>query len=443
MQENSAIAFRLPLIDKGREEEGASYVPRLFRNAPGLFYVGRIHEQVFSSIEVRRAEWGLQNRFGDVTLLHHGYTDELVQSRDKTARNLSLLQKAIAEMPGEPILLMNLGLELARSRRLTEGLEQYAAAFAALASLPRGQVVPELRESLLTQYCTHLLTVKNYAEISRVFQSSLAQAGGLTATMHWLFGLACIESKLYADGAEQMRQCLAKRARPALTPVNKNILRAGPSHCLALCLAALKQPEASGRAFRAALKEDPNGRPVRFDYARFLAESGHEVEALKSLHQLVTEDSAEIRAWQLGGHIALSKPEFLEFGCDWTGEAVKLHPNDPMIQEQRATALLLSGRAEEALTLWERLSTPFNPTHRAAVTICQSLLQRPLQDIPAHLASHVNQEFISWYRRLLAVNASQVIQRLNQHTKALRQIVPDAVRILESAFAEANAVIPG
>src|SRR6185503_940117 len=53
------MAYRLPIIDHGKEDEGCSYVPRLFRNAPGLFFVGRIHEQVFTSIEVLRPEWGL------------------------------------------------------------------------------------------------------------------------------------------------------------------------------------------------------------------------------------------------------------------------------------------------------------------------------------------------------------------------------------------------
>ena len=59
------MAWRLPIIDVGREGEGCNYVPRLFRNAPGLFYVGRVHEQVFTSVEVRRKEWGLDNRLGE------------------------------------------------------------------------------------------------------------------------------------------------------------------------------------------------------------------------------------------------------------------------------------------------------------------------------------------------------------------------------------------
>src|SRR5271168_4680854 len=73
MQQAQAMAYRLPIIDIGREQEGRSFVPRLFRNAPGLFFVGRVHEQVFSSIEVRCREWGLEHRLGCATLLHHGY----------------------------------------------------------------------------------------------------------------------------------------------------------------------------------------------------------------------------------------------------------------------------------------------------------------------------------------------------------------------------------
>src|SRR5208282_1870424 len=45
IQVSGVMGYRLPIIDRGREQEGPSYVPRLFRNAPGLFFVGRIHEQ--------------------------------------------------------------------------------------------------------------------------------------------------------------------------------------------------------------------------------------------------------------------------------------------------------------------------------------------------------------------------------------------------------------
>ncbi|HWD18472.1 MAG TPA: glycosyltransferase, partial [Verrucomicrobiae bacterium] len=58
MANPDALAYRLPIINQGREDEGCSYVPRLFRNAPGLFFLGRVHEQAFSSIQVRCQQWG-------------------------------------------------------------------------------------------------------------------------------------------------------------------------------------------------------------------------------------------------------------------------------------------------------------------------------------------------------------------------------------------------
>jgi len=440
LQDDSAIAFRLPMIDKGREEEGVSYVPRLFRNAPGLFHIGHVHEQLFSSLEVRRLEWGLENKFGDATLLHHGYTKEMVTSRDKIARNLRLLQKALEELPGEPHLLMNLGLELVRAGKLSEGLEQYDDAWRALSALPRTEVVPELRETLLTQFCTHLLSAKRPAEVARVLSSPLAKADGLTATLHWLFGLACIELKQFAEGAEHMRRCLAKRDKPALSPVNKNILKAGPSHCLALCLAALKQTEAADKMFRDALKADPKSKSVSLDYARFLAGNGREVDALRQLHQLIASDPSDATLWLFGGQVAFSKPEFREFACDWTGEAGKVFPAHPGIAEQRAQALLLSGRIEEALPLWRQLAVGANPSPRAALLVCEARLNLPLSPFPAELATRVNQEFVSWYRRLLGANAKKVVSVLNQRIDLLRPVVPAAVRILEAAMAEAGAV---
>jgi tetratricopeptide (TPR) repeat protein len=399
-----------------------------------------VHEQVFSSIEVRRQEWGLENKFGDATLLHHGYTKEMVKSRDKIGRNLRLLQKALEELPGEPHLLMNLGLELVRVGKLREGLEQYDAAFHALSALPRGEIAPELRETLLTQFCTHLLSAKKPEDVARVLNSPLAKADGLTATLHWLFGLACIELKNYADGAEHMRRCLAKRDKPALSPVNKNILKAGPSHCLALCLAALKQPDAADKMFRDAIEADPKSKSVSFDYARFLAGNGREVDALKWLHQLVTTDPSDATPWLFGGQLALSKPEFLEFACDWTSEAVKFFPAHAGIAEQRATAFLLSGRIEEALPFWRQLAAGPNPSHRAALLVCEARLNLPAREVAGEFAVRVSQEFVSWYRRLLAANARKVVSVLNQRLDALRPVVPAAVRIIEAAMSEAGAM---
>ncbi|HTB82963.1 MAG TPA: glycosyltransferase, partial [Candidatus Sulfotelmatobacter sp.] len=50
IKNSTKLGFRLPLVNRGQENEGRSFIPRLFRNAPGLFYHGRIHEQLFPSL---------------------------------------------------------------------------------------------------------------------------------------------------------------------------------------------------------------------------------------------------------------------------------------------------------------------------------------------------------------------------------------------------------
>ena len=439
MRDPKVIAYRLPMVDKGREEEGVSHVPRLFRNAPGLFYVGRVHEQVFSSVEARRAEWGLENKLGTPRLFHHGYTKELVAGRGKVTRNLRLLQRALEEFPGEPNLLMNLGLELARAGYVREGVAQYALAFQAMSALPPEEVVPELRETLLTQYATHLLSAKDHAAVGRTLRSPLARRGGLTATLHWLLGLAGIECRHYQEGAEQMRQCLAKRKEPTLSPVDRNILRAGPSHCLALCLVALKQTKEADQAFRAALETDPRSRQVLFDYARFLADGGNGVESLKCMHQLITEEPSNPIYWLFGGQVTLGRPEFTEFALDWTGEALQVFPAHVGLLDQHAQALLLNGKLQESLALWRQLAGGNKPSPRAALLLCQVALDQPVPPVPEELAHRVNQEFLNWYRRLLAVNAVAVVRRLNDRVEALRKAVPLATAAIEAAMAEAGA----
>ncbi|HUI06986.1 MAG TPA: glycosyltransferase [Verrucomicrobiae bacterium] len=437
MRAGDVIAYRLPIVDEGCEEEGHSYVPRLFRNAPALFYVGRIHEQVFSSVEVRRAEWGLENKFSRATLRHHGYTEQMSRERDKNTRNLRLLELAIQEMPDEPNLLMNYGLELARAGKPAAALDQYREAFHALEALPENQVVPELRESLVAQLCTQLMAANKYQELIQMLGAPLARRGGLTASLHFGLGLAHMELKNYREAAEQFRQCLAKRDRPSLVPMNRDIRKAGPHHCLATCLMHLGEFDAAGEAFQRALAADPQSRRVRFDLANFLFSRGSPVEALTQLHALVAENAGELPVWLLGGRIALSQPEFLEFACDWTAEAIKYFPQERRAVLQRAEALLLAGRVEEAWPWLGTVDPSSDATHQAAQIVCGLVAGDPLTTVALCDEPGVSREFLSWYRRLVRWGATGVVLKLNENVQGLKNALPTAAAALEAALSEA------
>ena len=438
MQDPGVLGYRLPIVNHGMEAEGIAYVPRLFRNAPGLFYVGRVHEQVFPSVVVRCGEWGLQTKLGTATILHYGYDAAVVRNRQKISRNLNLLLQAVKELPDEPNLEMNLGLELIRSGKLDEGVKHYLVAFDLMSQQPQTQVVPELREALLTQLTTHLMRQKNHLEIVRVLGSPLAQPLGMTASLHYTLGFACFQLGRYADTVEQMRLCLTKRAEAVLSPIVKEIKTVAPRHVLAVCLANLKENQTADTTFREAMQEDPRSRPVRYDYARFHFSQDRPVEALKLLHGLIGEKPDEAVVWELGGQIALSKPEFLEFAGDWTGEAMKQFPDHPMIIAQRAEVLLLNQQTDESLPLWRKLPASQSPRHVAAIVLCEIMgnsLNGVMQDADE---TAVSQEFIHWYRRLVQAGAETLIRGLNQRLDQVRRVLPRAAQLLAGVAAAAD-----
>lgn len=437
MDQPDTIAWRLPIVDVGREHLGRSLVPRLFRNAPGLFFVGRIHEQVSSSVEARRAEWGLENRIGKATLLHRGYQEDVIRDRNKIARNIRLLEQAVEEFPNDANLLMNFGLELAKAGQINAALEQYDEAFAVFKLQPPEARTPELREALVTQFATHLLGQGRNGEAAAVLESPIARAVSLTASQEFLLGLAQLHLGQHRDAAKRFQACLKKRHEPALTPISPHIVKGGPDHCLALCLAKLSDARAD-QHFAAALEQDPSSVALHVDYARHLAAGGKPVEGIELLHQVIGETSEHLPAWQAGGDIALTRPELLEFARDWTVEARKFFPSDSMILRQHAEALLLSGQCAEALPLWEELFSRGGATAIGAAMICLVVTGRQVE-CPAEIEHPVSDAFVSWYRRLLECRNEATVEKINAAVPQFAGALPFAAKVLRTAFDDAMA----
>ncbi len=81
---------------KGEDEVFIHYPVRLFRNDPRVRFVGSIHEQMVQGL------LDLQWRIADlpsVTLIHHGYSAEMIAERDKVNRTVTLLKKEIERNP--------------------------------------------------------------------------------------------------------------------------------------------------------------------------------------------------------------------------------------------------------------------------------------------------------------------------------------------------------
>jgi glycosyltransferase involved in cell wall biosynthesis/tetratricopeptide (TPR) repeat protein len=439
LKKSSTLAHRLPLVNAG-QNDGRSFVPRLFRNAPGVYYSGRIHEQVFPSLLPHCKNWGLKTALGTAEILHHGYTQEMVHDRNKIERNLKLLRQAVEENPADVNLVMNLGLELVRSDDLAGGVEKYREAFQMMSAQPAGDLVPELREVLLTQFTSQLYKIRAHAEVVEILHSPLARQGGLTASLHLALGLAQFELKQFSEAADQMRQCLIKRKQPALSPINTDIHTAAPQHCLALSLAKLGDLAGAEKTFQSALAEPGGGENLRLDFSKFLAAQSRFVDALQQLHEIVAHNPRQAAAWRLGGEITLGRPELLEFAREWTGEAFRALPDDSALTDQCAEALLLNGDTASALELWEKIWDRDRSARTLAALILCEAVESPTTHAPDEGADELatSRAFIEWYQKLIAVRASALTMRINEQLDKLSRALPTAARMLESALQEAK-----
>lgn len=84
------------------------YLVRLHRNDARHRFVGRLHEEVASSI----AAHGGTIEAADLPLVHHGYTRDESARKDRRGRNRAILQAAIEAEPANPRHWHYLGLEL-------------------------------------------------------------------------------------------------------------------------------------------------------------------------------------------------------------------------------------------------------------------------------------------------------------------------------------------
>ncbi len=433
-----AMACRLPLVNKGREKDGVSYVPRLFRNAPGLHFVSRVHEQVFYSVAARCREWGMSAPLGTAVLLHHGYDPAVVKDRNKIERNLHLLRKAIVERPSDPSLEMNLGLELVRSGELQEGLRHYHTAFEILGKMPPDEITPEIREALLTQYATHLNQAKRHEEMLTILSSPLAKTIETTPSMHFCQAIAHYELKQFAEAIPHLRACIQKREDLALTPAVEQIHGPAANHCLAVCLGRTGQLMEAEQAFVEGIAAFPDSSGLRLDFARFLFEQKKPLESMKALNELVEITPDSLEAWQFGGHIALSNPDFLEFANDWTQVGLARFPDNKPLQLLRAQALLLAGKVPDAIQLWRQVQGRDLPAHAAALLICEIVSEYPLSPIAPGQRDAVTRELLKWYSRLIRQGTAEVVMALNRRLETLREVLPEVADNISQALMEAK-----
>jgi tetratricopeptide (TPR) repeat protein len=155
---------------------------------------------------------------GDLLILHHGYTAEVITERNKVQRNYELLLKALEERPNEAYFHMQLGLELRRMDRLAESFGAYAKALNLAETQPNQIITDEVRETLLTQYSGYLLADKQYEKVLEVLTSDLALRQPLTPSQLLVRGRALIHLRQPQYAFKDVQEAYSRREEETLFP---------------------------------------------------------------------------------------------------------------------------------------------------------------------------------------------------------------------------------
>lgn len=430
------IAYDIPFVENARPEMGRWHCQRLFRNAPGLHFVSRIHEQIAHAVRAFREEFKLQVKYSKAIIRHFGYSDKVDQDRAKNSRNLRLLELAKDDRPNDPNILGKYALELSRAGRSDDAANTAVQAVHKMFALPRSQLSPAFCEGFLTEAATVLNLAGRHKEVVGIFSNPWLRNYPLTASHHFMAGYALMHLSDPQRAADHFKECLRKRSQPTLSPVHKDILESGPNHCLGICLNKLGCVEQAEKSFLEGLEQEPQSKGLRVELARFYRSRGNLVEALRVLCAGIEHCGRDTNYWRIGGDIVLSEPALLEVALDWTAEALKTHSQNTALIEQRAEALLLAGHGETALSFWQQANLQ-NARSSAALLLCEGLANGRIT--MCHVTeSALSRAFVDWYKKLLKFNTHGIVSALNASRSRFEAHAPTACRILSAAWHEAE-----
>ena len=441
LKQSGILNYRLPIHNHGAKEYGHGYVPRLYRNAPGLCYIGRIHEQIYFTTEMLRKRWCMRGALGETPIQHYGYREEIVQAKDKRKRNLKLLERAVQETPDEANYRYNYALELRNAGRGQEALGHYQKAIDLLKTLPDEAQVPEFTHALVQQYGSVLLEEKGYEKVGEMADDPWIQRHVASASWSLVQGIAYAEGKEYEKALGALEDCIAWRHKPVLSPGIIEVQSGLPAFLKGKIHHQLKQEQKASEAFALAVMDSPDNLDYLIDYAAWLHAHSKSLEAVQLLHRQMPHGAKDPRYWQLGAKISQATQGFESFYLDWTTEAIKYQPHDTELLFAHLESLMWSRQWGRAV----HVSSEFPSEPKVAAQWGLHYLLCLYQGISPKRFNQVEEKevsayFMSSYRRLVQLGDEEGVRRIHEHLTLAKEHLPTATRLIERVVEKVHEV---
>lgn len=335
----------------GWVETSPDLVFRFFRNRPGYRFHGAIHEQIADVILERNREAGFKVE-EKITIIHYGYLDGEIKTKNKKGRNLGIIQKELEAHPDDRLLSYHFGVELFRAQRYAEAAQAFIQAAHGID--PHTIYLPKLLRYLVLsqQAAGQLEQALETAHLGLKFFPDYAD-------LYYYCGLVQMDLKQYGAAEISLRQAVSMPEQPPQYASFGGMRGFRAYYQLGQIAAAFLQYEEALKYYILSLRDNPQFTPALDSIVRILKPQKYPQDTQESLDKICEFCTPEANR-MIGtiyfrhGAYALALEHF---------ERV---PESGFSQELRlwkAICLIQAGRYLESLRLLEEFSetSPFYP----------------------------------------------------------------------------------
>jgi tetratricopeptide (TPR) repeat protein len=290
---------------------------KLFRNRPDLRFEGRIHEQILPS--VRRA--GGEVGWTDLFVVHSGYDHSPEGQERKKERDLRLLGLELADRPGHPFTLFNLGMTYADIGRPAEAVSHLEGS---LLNSATGESHRRKAHALLA-HC--LARLGRRAEGLAACDRGLREFPG-DVELEFRRGLLFHEAGRLREAAEAYQRVLAGGQGRYFTSIDRGLQGYKARQNLAAVYTDLGDWAGAEAEWRAVTGEVPFYQPGWRGLGETLMRQGKWAEASETAGHLAANSTLQAEGMLLAGRVAAARGQAGEAREAWE-TAAAANPADP------------------------------------------------------------------------------------------------------------------
>jgi glycosyltransferase involved in cell wall biosynthesis/tetratricopeptide (TPR) repeat protein len=273
----------------------AVLLPRLIRRTPDLRWEGIIHESVDA--------WFSQGRRAvsvEADLIHLGNVPEIKSARNKTSRNLTLLQRAVVLKPADPMAAAWLARERLRTGDRVQAEAEAAQAWRlTVAAVARGEKPSLVLPATLLSF---LMLERGAPASALAVINEALELGGDHPNLDLLLATAlqCTGQLELAEAAA--RCCLARQGGLFTSEVMPGACSWAAAGILGEVLLRRGDTEGAIRWLTAALRDNPAHTHARLALAEAWLERDEPQQSLKVIEPALTESP---EAWTIAAAASL------------------------------------------------------------------------------------------------------------------------------------------